>query len=251
LTEPSEAFFDARAAQYDEEKAEAHSRIARAVIRSIGQVGRPELVLDVGVGSGAVAAAVQAAFRCGLVGVDVSQEMLDVAGRRRWPGPRPALVRARAEDMPFEDARFDWVMSTSALQYLRPAAIAEIARVAADDALLLLGDAEPARDDAEDFLRRLARVGAPIAMGVQDSETVTALLVDSGFSVVASERIAYRRRWRDLEAKALAAGGPPQAQEVRALRRGASAATRAAYAMDADALTIPYGIHLARRDRRA
>lgn len=99
------------------------------------RVGRGERVLDLGTGTGAVAwaaaATVGAAGR--VIAVDISPEMLDVAGRnaRRLGVTNVELREGRAEDIPAESASQDVVLASLSLMYAidRDAAAREIARV--------------------------------------------------------------------------------------------------------------------------
>lgn len=104
------------------------SLLARADL----QVG--ERVLDIGTGSGAVAA--KAAVAVGpsgdVVGIDISPEMLALAGRRADQGPVRFQVReGSADSIPCADRSCDVVLSSLVLMYVvdRPSAAREIARV--------------------------------------------------------------------------------------------------------------------------
>lgn len=87
-------------------------------------------VLDVGCGTGALLESVSRASpgAC-LSGVDLSPEMLAVASARL--GGSAELSEGRADNLPFTDAAFDMVVSTSVLHYLRrpDAALTEMERV--------------------------------------------------------------------------------------------------------------------------
>ena len=87
-------------------------------------------VLDVGCGTGALLEALSlAAPRAKLAGVDLSEEMLEVARRRL--GADFVLKQACAETLPFGDAAFDVVVSSSVFHFIRhPAsALGEMRRV--------------------------------------------------------------------------------------------------------------------------
>ncbi|MBD0270373.1 MAG: methyltransferase domain-containing protein [Acetobacteraceae bacterium] len=87
--------------------------------------------LDVGCGTGALAAAV--AGRCAprrLAGIDPSAGFLGFA-RRRLGGAGAELLRADARGLPFADGGFDRVVSGLVLNFVpdQPRAVAEMARV--------------------------------------------------------------------------------------------------------------------------
>jgi demethylmenaquinone methyltransferase/2-methoxy-6-polyprenyl-1,4-benzoquinol methylase len=96
----------------------------------------PRQVLDVATGTAGVAIAIARQTGASVVGVDVSDEMLEI-GRRRVQDAglegRIDLRTARAEEIPVADATFDAVAFTYVLRYVSdPAAtIGELARVLA------------------------------------------------------------------------------------------------------------------------
>ena len=125
--------------------AETYDRYARLL--SFGQdprwrsflVSRVEarpvhVVLDVATGTGAVAIELVRRYRCRVVGVDQSAEML-AEGRRRVDAAGLSsaieLREARAERLPFEDAAFDGLTFTYLLRYVDDpsATMNELARV--------------------------------------------------------------------------------------------------------------------------
>jgi demethylmenaquinone methyltransferase/2-methoxy-6-polyprenyl-1,4-benzoquinol methylase len=95
---------------------------------------QPERILDVATGTAGVAIALARSTEADIVGVDISESMLE-RGRERVRAAdldsRIRLERARAEELPFPDASFDAVSFTYLLRYVAdPAAtMAELARV--------------------------------------------------------------------------------------------------------------------------
>jgi demethylmenaquinone methyltransferase/2-methoxy-6-polyprenyl-1,4-benzoquinol methylase len=88
-----------------------------------------DVILDVATGTGLVAVELARRYRCRVVGLDRSAEMLTEASRRN--GLIAGLVNGRAERLPFADATFDHVTFTYLLRYVDdPAAtVRELARV--------------------------------------------------------------------------------------------------------------------------
>jgi demethylmenaquinone methyltransferase / 2-methoxy-6-polyprenyl-1,4-benzoquinol methylase len=86
-------------------------------------------VLDVATGTGLVARALRRRYRCAVVGLDQSEQMLERA--RMLVGDEVELVRGEAERLPFDDASFDALTFTYLLRYVDdPAAtMRELARV--------------------------------------------------------------------------------------------------------------------------
>ena len=118
-----------------------------AEILSFGQNGRwraelvshivaadPRQVLDVATGTAGVAIAIARRTTAGILGVDVSDDMLEI-GRRRVEDAglagRIELRTARAEELPFADGSFDAVAFTYVLRYVSDPAttVGELARV--------------------------------------------------------------------------------------------------------------------------
>lgn len=99
-------------------------------------------VLDVGTGDGTYA--LEAASRGARVtALDAEQGMLDAArARTDQRGLRLVLQQRRAEDLPFDDGRFDVVLGVTVLCFvpLAPFAVREMARVLAPGGRLVLGE---------------------------------------------------------------------------------------------------------------
>jgi SAM-dependent methyltransferase len=86
-------------------------------------------VLDLGCGAGQLAHHLAASGASEVVGVDLSERMLERA-RAEWAHPRVTYRREAIEHLAFEPARFDLVVSSLALHYVEDYA-GLIARVAA------------------------------------------------------------------------------------------------------------------------
>jgi demethylmenaquinone methyltransferase / 2-methoxy-6-polyprenyl-1,4-benzoquinol methylase len=93
-------------------------------------VAPQDTVLDVATGTGLVAREVVRRFRCSVVGVDQSPEMLAVAADRTRGLPI-SLVEGRAEALPFADGEFAALTFTYLLRYVEDprATVGELARV--------------------------------------------------------------------------------------------------------------------------
>ena len=100
-------------------------------------------VLDVGCGTGRLAAALAERHACRVWGVDASPEMLAVARERLPRGVR--VKRARAEQLPFRDGWFERATMTLVVHHLdRPRAFSEIRRVLAGEGRLVFLTFDPA-----------------------------------------------------------------------------------------------------------
>src|SRR5246127_4260269 len=105
----------------------------RELVRHIARVA-PRRILDVATGTAGVAIALARATHADIVGVDLSEPMLEVGRKRVYESGldrRIRLERSRAEELPFPDASFDAVAFTYLLRYVAdPAAtVRELARV--------------------------------------------------------------------------------------------------------------------------
>ena len=109
-------------------------RWRRAMVATV-DAAPTEHVLDVATGTGMVARELVRRYRCSVVGLDQSAEMLIGARRRlaREPGlaQRIDLVRGEAERLGFADAEFDHLTFTYLLRYVDDpgATLTELARV--------------------------------------------------------------------------------------------------------------------------
>lgn len=96
-------------------------RWRRAMVAQVG-ANEGDRVLDVATGTGMVAQALVRRYRCAVVGVDQSAEMLAGAQARIAADPmlsaRVSLVRGEAERLPFEDEEFDHLTFTYLLRYV-------------------------------------------------------------------------------------------------------------------------------------
>jgi demethylmenaquinone methyltransferase/2-methoxy-6-polyprenyl-1,4-benzoquinol methylase len=105
----------------------------RELVRHIVRF-KPRRILDVATGTAGVAIALAHATDADIMGVDISEPMLERGKQRVYDAgldQRIRLEQARAERLPFSDASFDAVSFTYLLRYVAdPAAtLAEMARV--------------------------------------------------------------------------------------------------------------------------
>lgn len=133
-----QAAFSRGAASYDAQaraQMRARARVAALLARHAPGAVR---ILDVGAGTGALAARLLAERpERRLALVDLAQGMCEAA---RAACPRAGAVRADAEALPFGAARFDALVSSSTLQWLEQLepALGEVRRTLAPGGLLVL-----------------------------------------------------------------------------------------------------------------
>lgn len=134
------------------------------VVTAAAEVSPGDRVLDVACGTGALTRAVaKAAGAEGRVtGLDPNPDMLDVA--RRLPG-RIEWVEGSAEALPFDDARFDAVVSQFGMMFFddKPKALAEMMRVLKPGGRMAVAvcDAVERSDGYGTFARLLERLFGP------------------------------------------------------------------------------------------
>jgi ubiquinone/menaquinone biosynthesis C-methylase UbiE len=140
---PGEAGFDRIATRYDRWYERPVNRfIDKLEERSLktllpaGEAGA--LLLDVGVGTGhSIALAKEAGYR--VVGLDKSDGMLRIAALK--DDLDAFLIRGDAHRLPFSDARFDAILSVTALEFLRQPRLAldEMARCLKPGGMMVIG----------------------------------------------------------------------------------------------------------------
>lgn len=144
--------------------------------------------LEIGYGAGAVLAALAPAVGA-LHGLDLDADPEAIGQRLQSRGVGAKLVRASAYELPYEDAKFDLVVSFSVFEHLHeyPKALREVARVLRPRGLFLLG--MPA-------VNRLMEIGfrAIGFKGIEDHHVTTPAQVaarfsDAGFRVEATNHL--------------------------------------------------------------
>ena len=139
-------FFDNAAKSYDD-AAILHEEVLNRLIERLQYMRhRPATILDLGCGTGNGIRGLQKIYpRARVTALDLSPAMLERArGRFRFWSKR-RLVAGDMEQLPFADASFDLVFSSLALAWSNDlgASLKELARVSADDALLLFASFGP------------------------------------------------------------------------------------------------------------
>jgi ubiquinone/menaquinone biosynthesis C-methylase UbiE len=132
-TRSTRDFFDREAASWAAEyRPGGHmaDRASRFLDAARAQFDKPGRILDLGCGSGEIAAAFAAAG-WQVTACDLSQRMIETA-RRRWSGEPIAWVALdNGKRLPFPSGQFDLLVCSSVLEYVGELAgyLAEIARV--------------------------------------------------------------------------------------------------------------------------
>ena len=183
--------FDARAATYDHLRPVGDAWWTRfdAVVR-LGEL-RGQRILDVGCGTGAVAAALVERAAAKVWGVEASAEMLAVARGRVPSGV--GLKQGRAEQLPFRDAWFDRVVYSLVIHLVnRPVALAEAARVLVDGGRVVVATFAHEHFDRYWAGRFFPSLAAVDKARFPSEDALTAELAAAGFEDIRSEQLAAR-----------------------------------------------------------
>lgn len=182
--------FDSWSSNYEDSFAWRHyfMPLHDSLEKSIGGV-TGKSVLDVGCGTGDMLRRFARAGAGRLVGADASEGMLSVSRELSAGEPAIDFVRASAEELPFEDAGFDLVISCIAFHHFpQPAAsVAEMRRMLKPGGRLLIADLT---DETLRGKLMLAYGKVKRADRYYFSKgSMSGLFMDAGFEEVASELI--------------------------------------------------------------
>ncbi|MEV6686381.1 class I SAM-dependent methyltransferase [Streptomyces sp. NPDC051130] len=139
VAEIDERYHDAEADTYD-----AYSDIPRIreaekwIVPWIRDAARPGLIIDLGTGTGRVAAQIQGPSRQ-VIAVDRSKHMLAAAQRRLDPSCS-VVLRADARDLPLHDASVDTVICSGVLHHIPswPDVVREMGRILKPQGVLIV-----------------------------------------------------------------------------------------------------------------
>lgn len=180
------SYFEERAATYDRLRPTNSSWWERfdAIVR-LGDL-RGQRVLDIGCGTGAVAAALAERASAKVWGVEQSAEMLTVARARVPSGV--GLKQGRAEALPFRDAWFDRVLFSLVIHLVdRPSALVEAARVLVDGGRVVVATFAPEHFDRYWAGRFFPSLAAVDKARFPTEEALVAELAAAGFEDIACE----------------------------------------------------------------
>jgi ubiquinone/menaquinone biosynthesis C-methylase UbiE len=149
-------------------------------------------VLDVGCGTGRLAALLAERHGCKVWGVDVSAEMLAVARERVPRGV--GLKRAAAESLPFRDGTFERAVMTLVVHHLdRPRAFVELARVLEPGGRLALLTFDPPSFEGYYLNRYFPSIRAIDSARFPDAQVLDRELRASGFADLSVHRHTQHR----------------------------------------------------------
>jgi len=152
---------------------------------------RGRRVLDVGCGTGTLAAWLAENAAARVWGVDPSPEMLAVA-REKVPAS-VGLKEGRAEALPFRDGWFERVVLMLVLHHVeRRAALAEVHRVLGEGGRLVIGTFAPVQFEDYYLAEFFPSIPAVDRARFEAPEQLARLLTDAGFEHVVEHRLEQR-----------------------------------------------------------
>lgn len=208
---------------------------ARPLLEAVA-LGKGEAVLDVACGTGvATRLAAEIVGPSGSVtGVDVTPEMLQMAGQVPSSGASIDWIHADAEDLPLPDGSFDAVICSLGFQFFedKVGALKEARRVLKPGGRVVLGTPGPTPALFQAIDEALTRYAGPEAskfvqavFSVHEPEKVRDMLETAGFKDVAIESEPLELRtpppadffWQYISSTPLAAAAAKMDPETRAL----------------------------------
>jgi ubiquinone/menaquinone biosynthesis C-methylase UbiE len=184
--------FDAVAERYDALRVPPGLTILHdTLVREGDLAGRR--VLDIGCGTGAALAVLDAQFQCSVSGVDPSAGMLAQARRKL---PDADLRQGVAEELPFRDEAFDAALMMTVVQHVdRDRAFRETRRVLANGGRFVIATPDPAM-----FPRAWMAPLFPSYVEIEqsrfpDAQTMEEELDGAGFGAVRCVSLSVQRRF--------------------------------------------------------
>jgi len=148
-------------------------------------INQDTYVLDVGCGAGATACHLALTCGCRVMAVDIREDMLTLTGERARKKDVAHLVELRsadAQELPFEDGKFDIVICESVLAFIedKSRAINEFIRVAVSGGFIGINEVLITTNIPPEDLIKFAQMNWGIEHQIPTAQEWQALLVDAG-----------------------------------------------------------------------
>jgi len=149
------SYYDNIADGYEELHKEEQLKKLKLISKYL-KVKKSDLLLDVGCGTGISTKY----WKCKTIGIDPASKLLKKAGVKSKSNTFPKWIKARAEKIPFEDNKFDIVISVTAIQNFSniEKALKEIKRVGKEKFVLTFLKKSPKREMIDKLIRRIFEV---------------------------------------------------------------------------------------------
>ena len=189
-------------ARYDELRPDPSENLIEALV--CGGDLRGRRVLDLGCGTGRVAAILAERYEAIVSGVDPSPEMLEVA-RSRAPDGVVALEQGSAEDIPFPDGSFERAVMQLVVHLVnRGQAFDELCRVIAPGGKLVISTVNPAAIEQIWLSKLFPSFAAIDSNRFPAPELLWEELRNAGFGEVETTTLVERRSYnRELSLRAI------------------------------------------------
>lgn len=157
-------------------------------------------ILDVGCGTGTHLELYQR-YECSLYGLDISPSMLEVAQKRM--GDTAKLDLSNATEMPYEDNKFDLIITMLTLHEMPPAtrsaAITEMRRVLKEDGRILLIDFNPGPiQPLQGWISKIIILLSEWAAGAEHFRNYRHFMANGGLSTLATQHDLRAEKQRIL-----------------------------------------------------
>ena len=211
--------FTKQAETFDKYAAQAGGNVAELMAHAIGDAGKGA-VLDVACGPGAVTAAV-AERATSVTAFDATPAMLEKARQRCAKAglDNVTFEQGDAAAMPFDDGRFDGVVTRLAIHHFPDPAkiLAEISRVLRPGGTLVVADVISSEDAAEAALHNAIEIiRDPSHIRMLPATELTAAIAGAGFEIANEETWD---KWREFEEWMGIANDPQRVDPLRTVTR--------------------------------
>jgi len=252
-------YYSKRAKDYDKQKRRTWkseqgfgTEIINEVVDAVKSL-RNKSILEVGVGSGRISLPLLEKVAPWLVGLDLSREMLKLAGTKMVSCKQKFdLILGDAEHPPFIDKAFEAVVCVSTLHYFAESEKSStvFSRILKEKGIFVYGDLTLHELDERGFLDALEKTLSKAHARYYKPSVVKKILEKCGFHVLRTRTVSYRKSYLALmEDKGTYFGVKPQA--LRKIIRSASKQERKLYELDNNELTLYYTLITASKESKS
>jgi ubiquinone/menaquinone biosynthesis C-methylase UbiE len=248
-------YYSSRAKDYDKQKSRTWktvqgfgNEVADELLAALKGLNASQ-VLEVGVGTGRNALPILEGIETYFVGLDLTKEMLKTAKTKMSTFKQSFdLILGDAEHLPFAEKAFDAIVCMSTMHYFtsREGVLSSFSKILKKNGILVYGDLIVHEQDNEKFFETLERTLSKEHAGYYKPSEMRKLLEASGFQVVRTKTVAYRKSYHALiEDKG--EYFEVTSTTLHALVQGVTATAKEQYELGKAAMTLYYTIITAKR----